>query len=1053
MLAVHGVWARRGALCLWAEPPARLPLTGPDADAVREALAAALPRLAHALVARARGTVELQLPEPPSRGDRAGLSLQRLPAVVLGPDRALPVLLELHGLAAGTGAGGLPWPLEVGEDLRWLAGVAAAADARARAGLLVPGLEQSDGEWWGRWHPLVDRTWRRWCSAAAAAAPPAARAEDDGRSGRPAEELVTAVVADLTAAVGAQLAAALPPPEALADVDGGAVGAWLVSLRTGEPVGPEAPARALAELAARTERWRASATTQPAELLLRVAEPEGEDEPWTLQVRLRSLDDPSAVATAAEVRRGVSGEWGQDWDGDLDPWAFAVAELGRAAAVHPGLLELGASPDDDAELTAQQVVDLVTDGVPALVEAGFAVALPGRWVRPQVGLSVRARRPGEGPAPQGTSDVPAAVGAPGSLAKTDLVEVDWKVVLGDVELDEAELAVLAAQRAPLVQLRGRWVQVDAEAIARSLRFLRKTAHQEAAQGSATPLAVLLGQLASGSLPAPLVSLEGEGPLSALLAGGGEQTLQPVPTPSGLNAQLRPYQERGLAWMAFLDAHGLGGVLADDMGLGKTVQLLALLLSERERAATDGTAGGRPAPTLLVCPMSVVGNWEREAARFAPDLLVHTHHGPDRLRGEALLEAAARTDLVLTTYPLVARDADDLAAVAWRRVALDEAQHVKNLGTRAARAVRQVAGPPFPTGADGSAGRTQKIALTGTPVENRLAELHAVVDFTNPGVLGSATRFRERFSVPVERHGDERATALLTTLTRPLVLRRTKTDPGVAPDLPAKLELVVRANLTTEQAALYKAVVDEMLAKIREAEQQKNKEQRRGLVLATLTRLKQVCNHPAQLLADGSPFLRRGQHRSGKLALVDDVLDTVVADGEKALLFTQYRELGALLVPHLEQRYGVEVPYLHGGVSKKARDAMVQRFSGRPEDQGDGDGASPIMLLSLRAGGTGLNLVAANHVVHVDRWWNPAVEAQATDRAFRIGQTRQVQVRKLVCVGTVEERVDELMTRKADLASAVVRSTDAADGGAGWLTELSTSDLHDLVRLGAEAVGE
>lgn len=1036
MLAVHGVWARRGALCLWAEAPARLPLTGADAEAVREALADGLPRLAHALVARARGTVELQLPsgQEPAAGAPAGLSLQRLPAVVLGPDRALPVLLELHRqLVVSSGRPARPpWPLEVGEDLLWLAGVAAAADARARAGLLVPGLEQAEGEWWGRWHPLVDRAWRRWCSAAAAAAPPAARSEDEGRSGRPGEELVGAVVADLTAAVGAQLAAALPAPEPLEPLPAGgadAVSAWLTSLRTGEPVGPEAPARALVELAARAQRWRTSATTQPAELLLRVAEPEGEDEPWTLQVRLRSLDDPSAVATPAEVRRGVGGLWGQDWDGDLDPWAFAVAELGRAAAVHPGLLELGASPDADAELDAQQVVDLVTDGVPALVDAGFAVALPGRWLRPTVGLSVRARRPGDGPAPQGTSDVPAAVGAPGSLAKTDLVEVDWRVVLGDVELDEAELAVLAAQRAPLVQLRGQWVQVDADAIARSLRFLQRSAHQES---SLTSLTGVLGQLASGSLPAPLVSLDGDGPLGALLGGGERRALEPVPAPAGLRAQLRPYQERGLAWMAFLDAHGLGGVLADDMGLGKTVQLLALLLSEREQ---DPQAG----PTLLVCPMSVVGNWEREAARFAPDLRVHVHHGPERLRGQELLDAAAAGDLVLTTYPLVARDADDLAAVAWRRVALDEAQHVKNPGTRAARAVRQVAGAPHPPQG------TQRIALTGTPVENRLAELHAVLDFTNPGVLGSATRFRERFSVPVERHGDEKATALLTTLTRPFVLRRTKTDPGVAPDLPAKLELVVRANLTTEQAALYKAVVDEMLAKIKEAEQHRDKQQRRGLVLATLTRLKQVCNHPAQLLADGSPFLRRGQHRSGKLALVDDVLDTVVADGEKALLFTQYRELGALLVPHLQQRYGVEVPYLHGGVSKKARDEMVVGFS-------EGS-ASPLMLLSLRAGGTGLNLVAANHVVHVDRWWNPAVEAQATDRAFRIGQTRQVQVRKLVCVGTVEERVDELMTRKADLASAVVRSTDAADGGAGWLTELSTDELHDLVRLGAEAVGE
>ncbi|PWJ52950.1 Superfamily II DNA or RNA helicase, SNF2 family [Quadrisphaera granulorum] len=1061
MLAVHGVWARRGALCLWAEPPTKLPLTGPDTDAVREALAPVLPRLAHALVARARGTVELQLPQPQSVGRQSAgdLQVERLPAVVLAPDRAVPVLLELADHEAGPPRGaGLPWPLEVGEDLRWLAGVAAAAATRARAGLLVPGLEQAEGEWWGRWYPLADRAWRRWCTTAAAVAPPAARAEDVGRAGRPAEELVGAVVADVTALVGSQLAAAqrataVPQPVDV-PVDGpDAAGAWLTALRTREPVGPEAPARALVELAARAESWRASASTQPAELLLRVAEPSEEDGPWLLQVRLRSLDDPSTVATPGEVRRGVGGEWGQDWDGDLDPWAFALAELGRAAAVHPPLLELGASPDADAELSAQQVVDLVTDGVPALVGAGFAVALPGRWLRPQLGLSVRARRPGEGPAPQGTSDVPSAVGAPGSLAKADLVAVDWTVVLGDVELDEKELAALAEQRAPLVQLRGQWVQVDADAIAKSLRFLRRSVHQAAADAPLTPLTQLLGQLASGTLPAPLVSLEGEGPLRSLFAAE-HRTLEPLPPPTGLRAQLRPYQERGVAWMAFLDAHGLGGVLADDMGLGKTVQLLALLLSERERDAAVGE--GHPAPTLLVCPMSVVGNWEREAVRFAPDLRVHTHHGPDRLRGEELRSlmsgqrGGGAPDLVLTTYPLVARDTDDLAAVAWRRVALDEAQHVKNLGTRAARAVRQVAAAPHPPRG------TQKIALTGTPVENRLAELHAVVDFTNPGVLGSAPRFRERFSVPIERHGDENATQLLTTLTRPLVLRRTKTDPGVAPDLPAKLELVVRANLTTEQAALYKAVVDEMLAKIKEAEKNKNKEQRRGLVLATLTRLKQVCNHPAQLLADGSPFLRRGQHRSGKLALVDDILDSVVADGEKALLFTQYRELGALLVPHLEQRYGVEVPYLHGGVSKKARDAMVQRFSGRPEDQDDDDGsASPLMVLSLRAGGTGLNLVAANHVVHVDRWWNPAVEAQATDRAFRIGQTKQVQVRKLVCVGTVEERVDELMTRKADLASTVVRSTevDGTGTGEGWLTHLSTAELHDLVRLGAEAVGE
>lgn len=1075
MLSVHGVWARRGALCLWAEAPARLPLGSGDADAVRDALSGAVPRLAHALVARARGTVELVLPTgeaPPA----AAFAAHRLPAVVLNPDRALDVLLEV----ARTDTTALPWPVTVGDDLRWLAAVATAARDRAAAGLLVPGLAQADGEWWGRWHPLVDRSWRRWSEAAAAAAPPSALAEVDlqpargsgraggvgGQRGRPALEVVEHLVEEVTALVGQRRAtrSASPPPGPVAaqevapgsDSPAGVVAAWGEALRSGEPVSAGVPARELTDLAVRLERWRGSGTTQPAELLLRVAEPrpghddadaEGEDgdgtpSGWSLQVRLRSLDDPSTVTTAAEARRGVSGAWGQDWDGDLDPWAFALAELGRAAAVHPPLLaELGAGVDDDAELTAQQVVDLVTDGVPALLEAGVAVALPGRWLRPQVGLSLRTRSTALG----ATTDVPAPVDRPGTLAQADLVAVDWKVVLGDVELDEAELAVLAEQRAPLVQLRGQWVQVDQAALARSLRFLQRTAHQDASLSS---LVGVLGQVASGSLPAPLVDLDGDGPLGALLRGEAEASVAPVPAPRGLKAVLRPYQERGVAWLAFLDAHGLGGVLADDMGLGKTIQLLTLLLAERERSGVQGGAAPAPvAPTLLVCPMSVVGNWEREAARFAPDLRVLVHHGPERLKGEALLAACTGAtagggapDLVLTTYPLVARDAADLAAVGWRRVALDEAQHVKNLGTRAARAVRQVAGPPFAVGAP----RTQKIALTGTPVENRLSELHAVLDFTNPGLLGTPARFRERFSVPIEKHADATATALLTSLSRPFVLRRAKTDPGVAPDLPAKLELVVRANLTTEQAALYKAVVDEMLAKIKEAEAAKNGEQRRGLVLATLTRLKQVCNHPAQLLADGSPFLRRGQHRSGKLALVDDVLDTVVADGEKALLFTQYRELGAMLVPHLRERYGVEVPFLHGGVPKASRDAMVEQFSGGGAEHRDGP---PVMLLSLRAGGTGLNLVAANHVVHVDRWWNPAVEAQATDRAFRIGQTRQVQVRKLVCVGTVEERVDELMARKAALAASVVGS------GEGWLTELSTADLHDLLRLGAEAVGD
>ncbi|MEO6881586.1 MAG: DEAD/DEAH box helicase, partial [Mycobacteriaceae bacterium] len=439
-----------------------------------------------------------------------------------------------------------------------------------------------------------------------------------------------------------------------------------------------------------------------------------------------------------------------------------------------------------------------------------------------------------------------------------------------------------------------------------------------------------------------------------------------------------------------------------------------------------TGSAAPGPTLLVCPMSVVGNWQRESAQFAPSLRVLVHHGAGRRTGAELTAAVAAHDLVLTTYQTLARDSAALARTVWERVALDEAQHVKNTQTTQARAVRALTA-------------RHRVALTGTPVENRLEELRAVLDFVNPGMLGSAQSFRARFAVPIERDGDPGAVTRLRTVTRPFVLRRLKTDAGVITDLPAKNEMTVLANLTAEQAALYKAVVDEMLAKIAEAKEQGHELQRKALVLATLTRLKQVCNHPAHFLADGSAVLRRGRHRSGKLDLVDDVLTSVLGDGEKALLFTQFRQFGEIVGPYLAQRHGVEVPFLHGGVAMGARNTMVERFQGA-------DGP-PIMLLSLKAGGTGLNLTAANHVVHLDRWWNPAVENQATDRAFRIGQRRDVAVRKLVCVGTVEERIDDLITSKSELAELAVGA------GESWVNDLDTDELRSMLTLGAEAVGE
>ncbi|MXQ63405.1 hypothetical protein GQ466_05095 [Actinomadura rayongensis] len=448
----------------------------------------------------------------------------------------------------------------------------------------------------------------------------------------------------------------------------------------------------------------------------------------------------------------------------------------------------------------------------------------------------------------------------------------------------------------------------------------------------------------------------------------------------------------------------GGMLCHN-----TAQTLALLASER-------ADGEKPGPTLLIGPMSLVGNWQREAARFTPKLRVYVHHGGGRRRGDGLAEAVRDVDLVLTTYGTAARDAEVLAGVAWRRVVCDEAQALKNSGTRQARAVR------------GIPART-RIALTGTPVENHLTELWSIMEFANPGLLGPRAAFRERFAVPIEKDGDEQAARALRRITQPFVLRRLKTDPAIISDLPEKQEMKVYCNLTAEQASLYQATLEDMLLQISEADAK----QRRGLVLATMAKLKQVCNHPAQLLKDGS----RLPGRSGKLERLEEICAEVLAQGEKALVFTQYAEFGSMLRPYLAARLERPVLWLHGGTSRQARDDLVRHFQEDPEPA--------IFLLSLKAAGTGLTLTAANHVVHVDRWWNPAVEDQATDRAFRIGQTRDVQVRKFVCAGTLEERVDEMIERKKSLAEAIVGT------GEDWLADLSVAELRDVLRLSPDAV--
>jgi SNF2 family DNA or RNA helicase len=603
----------------------------------------------------------------------------------------------------------------------------------------------------------------------------------------------------------------------------------------------------------------------------------------------------------------------------------------------------------------------------------------------------------------------------GLLGQDGIVAYDWQIALGDDELSPAEFEHLSSLKVPLVKVRGQWVELKPEELAAALAFLQKKDTRKKKLGFDEALRLGLGG-EDAALGLPVLGIEGEGWVKDLLEQlTNTAKLEPVPQPSTLQGTLRPYQLQGLAWLAFLRRFGLGACLADDMGLGKTIAYISLMLHERSLLP----AGVKPAPSLLICPMSVVGNWQKELARFAPSLSAMVHHGPDRLSAKAFEREAQKHDLVLTTYALAQRDADDLSKIRWDCVVLDEAQNIKNQYAKQTQAIMQL-------------DARSRIALTGTPVENRLSELWSIMQFLNPGYLGPSETFRKTYATPIERYRDEAKTAALKRMIQPFVLRRVKTDKSIIQDLPEKMEMKVYCNLTREQATLYEAVVKDMLEKIEQLEGI----ERRGLILVTMMKIKQICNHPAHFLKDESNLYGR----SGKLARLEEMLEEAVQEGDKALVFTQFAEMGSLLRSHLQQVLGREVLFLHGGVPKMQRDMMIQRF------QSERNGP-PVFILSLKAGGFGLNLTAANHVFHFDRWWNPAVENQATDRAFRIGQTKNVQVHKFISIGTLEEKIDQLIEQKKELAQAVVGS------GEGWVTELSTDQLRELFTLNRNAIGD
>ncbi|MFF4247122.1 SNF2-related protein [Streptomyces sp. NPDC001822] len=690
--------------------------------------------------------------------------------------------------------------------------------------------------------------------------------------------------------------------------------------------------------------------------------------------QVHSLADPTYVTDAAALWAGAAGE-------PFGPRARidAVLALRRAARVWPPLERLLDQPVPDVlAVTEDELYELIGPAGARLADAGVALHWPRELARSLTAAAVV--RPAPGSATDGTSFFDAE----------QLFAFDWQLSLGDDPLTEAEMDTLAEAHRPVVRLRDQWVVVDPA-------LVRKARKREL--GLLDPVdALAVALTGTAEVDGRQVEAVPAGALAALRARILDEDAT-LPAPPGLDATLRDYQLRGLAWLDRMTSLGLGGCLADDMGLGKTITVIALHL---HRAHT--------APTLVVCPASLLGNWHREINRFAPGVPVRRFHGADRtLDG---------TDggFVLTTYGTMRSSAEQLAGHTWGLVVADEAQHVKNPHSSTARALRTIPAPA-------------RVALTGTPVENNLSELWALLDWTTPGLLGPLKAFRSRHARIVENTGtaaglgNEEAVDRLSRLVRPFLLRRKKSDPGIAPELPPKTETDHPVFLTREQATLYEAAVRETMAFIEQSEGIA----RRGLIMKLLGSLKQICNHPAQYLKE-EPTRLAG--RSGKLALLDELLDTILSEDGSVLIFTQYVSMARLLSAHLASR-AIPSQLLHGGTPVAERELMVDRFQ---------SAEVPVFLLSLKAAGTGLNLTRAAHVIHYDRWWNPAVEEQATDRAYRIGQTQPVQVHRLIAEGTVEDRIGELLESKRALADAVLGSGEAA------LTELSDRDLADLVSL-------
>jgi SNF2 family DNA or RNA helicase len=798
------------------------------------------------------------------------------------------------------------------------------------------------------------------------------------------ESLTRAFLSSVVDSTCRNYAAGIKPP--MSENNVGDIYRWALSLATDNSLvsyGKSVAIRRIMEWSRRIHQRLDS----PLRMGFRLTAPDNEQGQWKLEFLIQSKADPTLVVPLSDVWNRNNPALSFIRKITEFPEEFILQSLGVAQSIYPEISRgLQYAKPWGIDLSTEQVYEFLKKYATVLNGSDFGLVLPDWWhAKKRIASRIRAS--------------PANSSGTARLGASSLINYELEIMVDGEPISEKELRRLASLKVPLVRIGERWVEIEKGQIESALKMIEKGKY-------GVQISTLLSMDAEPDT-LPIMEISGKGWVSDLLNGKSRET--GVEAPARFAGKLRKYQEEGLSWISFLSDLGFGSCLADDMGLGKTIQIIAYLLHRKEI-----NGGG---VTLIVCPTSVVTNWLHELGRFAPTLNVLVHHGIDRRKEDAFISDLVGYDVVLTSYSLVQRDFQTISKVKWDGIVADEAQYIKNQGTKQSKAIKALQG-------------NFRIALTGTPVENRLSELWSIFEFINPGYLGTPKRFRDLFAVPVEKEGDERAGSVLSRLISPFVLRRLKSDKKIAPDLPEKNEAKMYVPVTQEQATLYSATVEGMLESLAD----KEGIERKGLVLATITKLKRLLDHPSLVSGDTD---RRGE-RSQKLKRLLEMLEETVSEGHKALVFTQYVDAGKIIKEETQRLLGQEVLLLSGEVPRPIRDQMVQRFQ---------DSSGPkIFVISVRAGGFGLNLTAATTVFHFDRWWNPAVEDQATDRAYRIGQTKNVQVYKFVSTGTIEEKIDSLIESKGRITEKIVKAS-----GESWITELSNGALKDIMSLRTDAL--